>query len=218
MWLLEKASKSYKKNNREIKALDNISLKIEEGEYISIIGPSGSGKSSLLLVLGGMLEPTQGKYLFQGQSLYDLTSNKRALVRQNDIGFVFQNFHLIPYLSAIENVQIPLTLNGKNIVSEKRAEELLQKVGLSDRLDHKPYELSIGQQQRVALARMMANDPTLILADEPTGNLDPQMAKDIIGCLEALNKEGKTVIIVTHDMNIAKRAQRIINIEYGSLV
>jgi putative ABC transport system ATP-binding protein len=212
-------SKKYKRDNKEVTAIDQISLDIMKGDFVSIIGPSGSGKSSLLLMLGGMLSPTEGSILIDQKSLYDLTANDRAALRQKKMGFVFQTFNLIPYLSALQNVQLPLLLAG---IDEKKqqakAQELLERVGLSERMDHKPSELSVGQQQRIALARMLANDPSIIFADEPTGNLDPEMSQQVINFLLELNQEDRTIIMVTHDMKVAKQAKRIITISTGGKV
>lgn len=206
-------SKLYQKGDHLVKAIDDLSLDIPEGDFVSIIGPSGSGKSSLLLMLGGMLSPSFGQVFIDDESLYDLSPNKRAAVRQKKVGFVFQTFHLIPYLSALQNVQLPLLLTG---LSQKEqlihAAVLLERVGLQDRTHHKPSELSVGQQQRVALARMLANDPSIILADEPTGNLDPAMAQTVMQFLIDLHQKGKTVVLVTHDMQIARQASRTITL------
>lgn len=212
-------SKIYKKRDQEVKAIDNVSLEIPKGDFVSIIGPSGSGKSSLLLMLGGMLSPTCGQVIIEDESLYDLSPNEIAAFRQKKIGFVFQTFNLIPYLSALQNVQIPLLLIGLNPKEQlKKAQYLLEKVGLGDRMGHKPSELSVGQQQRVALARMLANDPSIILADEPTGNLDPEMSETVIKFLIDLNKEGRTIVMVTHDMKVASQAKRSITISKGETV
>ena len=209
-------SKIYKKKEEEVRAIDNISLEIPSGDFVSIIGPSGSGKSSLLLMLGGMLSPSLGKVFIDGESLYDLNPNEIANLRQKKIGFVFQTFNLIPYLSAIQNVQVPLLLRGLNEQDQTgKAEELLKRVGLEDRMHHKPSELSVGQQQRIALARMLANDPSVILADEPTGNLDPDMSQTVINFLTDLNQEGRTIVMVTHDMKVAKQAKRCVIISKG---
>lgn len=209
-------SKIYKKNAEEVKAIDNVSLEISSGDFVSIIGPSGSGKSSLLLMLGGMLTPSFGKVFIDEESLYDLTPNARATLRQKKIGFVFQTFNLIPYLSSLQNIQVPLLLMGIDAKEQKeRAEYLLKRVGLEDRMYHKPSELSIGQQQRIALARMLANDPSIILADEPTGNLDPEMSQTVIKFLTDLNQEGRTIVVVTHDMKIANQAKRKVMISKG---
>jgi len=216
MLKVKNISKIYKKKDQEVKAIDNISLEIASGDFVSIIGPSGSGKSSLLLMLGGMLSPTFGEIFIDGESLYDLSPKARALLRKKKLGFVFQTFNLIPYLSAIQNVQMPLLLNGLNEKEQiEKAQHLLERVGLNDRMNHKPAELSVGQQQRIALARMLANDPSIILADEPTGNLDPEMSQNIIKFLYDLNQEGRTVIMVTHDMKVANLAKRSIIISKG---
>jgi putative ABC transport system ATP-binding protein len=185
---------------------------------VAIIGPSGSGKSTFLHLLGGMLSPTQGKVRIENDSLYDLTPDQRSALRKKKMGFVFQTFNLVPYLTALENVQVPLVLAGVEEENQKaRAETLLGRVGLSDRLDHKPSELSVGQQQRVALARMLANDPALILADEPTGNLDPETSASIMDFLAELNGEGRTVVMVTHDMRLASRAKRSLRLVAGQI-
>ncbi len=215
---LESVSKSYSHRGRTIAALDNASLEIETGDFVSVTGPSGSGKSTLLLVLGGMLTPSAGKVFLNGHSLYDLAPNQRAGLRRQKIGFVFQTFNLVPYLTALENVQIPLFLAGLDSAEQKeRAAELLERVGLGDRLDHKPSELSIGQQQRVALARVLANDPEIILADEPTGNLDPETGRHILDLLGDMNREGRTIVMVTHDPRAAARAKRTLKLEAGRI-
>lgn len=216
MLKVKKVSKIYERGHQEVKAIDNISIEIPTGDFVSIIGPSGSGKSSLLLMLGGMLSPSTGSILVDEQSLYELKPNERAAIRKKKVGFVFQTFNLIPYLTAIQNVQVPLLLNGFDEKTQyDKAKELLERVGLSDRLDHKPAELSVGQQQRIALARMLANDPSIILADEPTGNLDPEMSQQVINFLREVNKEGKTVVLVTHDMKVASQAKRTVTISVG---
>jgi len=208
---IEEASKSYEHRGRSVVAMSRVNLCIGKGDFICIVGPSGSGKSTVLLTLGGMLSPSEGRVLLEGKSLYDLPPNDRARVRREKIGFVFQTFNLVPYLSAIENVEVPLLLARETDGDQAaRAEELLRKVGLGDRLDHKPPEMSVGQQQRVALARMLANDPEVILADEPTGNLDPATSKQIIDFLAELNAEGKTIVMATHDHRAAMRARKIL--------
>lgn len=219
MLKLEEISKSYRHRGRDIKALDGATLEIPRGDFVSIVGPSGSGKSTLLLMLGGMLSPSSGRVLFEGQSIYDLTANGRARLRKRNIGFVFQTFNLVPYLTALENVQIPLYLAGLDeAAQQERATALLARVGLGDRLDHKPTELSVGQQQRVALARMLANDPAVILADEPTGNLDPETADQVIGFFEEFNQEGRTIVMVTHDPEAATRARTAVKLTDGQIV
>jgi putative ABC transport system ATP-binding protein len=216
MLKVKNVSKIYKKGGQEVRAIDNISLIIPKGDFVSMIGPSGSGKSSLLLMLGGMLSPSAGQIILDEDSLYDLNSNERAHLRQKKMGFVFQTFNLIPYLTARQNVQVPLCLSGMDeSAQQERAQALLEKVGLGDRMEHIPSELSVGQQQRIALARMLANDPSIIFADEPTGNLDPQMSQLVIDFLTELNHEGRTIILVTHDMKVAQRAKRTITISKG---
>jgi putative ABC transport system ATP-binding protein len=215
---LETVSKSYLHRGRQVAALDNASLEIPSGDFVAVVGPSGSGKSTLLLVLGGMLSPSTGKVFLNGHSLYDLSPNQRAEMRRQKVGFVFQTFNLVPYLTAQENVQIPLFLAGMEEAAQKeKAAGLLQRVGLADRLDHKPPELSIGQQQRVALARVMANEPEIILADEPTGNLDPETGQQILDLLAEMNREGRTVVMVTHDPRAAARAKRTLHLQAGRI-
>jgi len=218
MLQMENVSKSYQHRGQTVVALDNATVHIARGDFVSVVGPSGSGKSTLLLMLGGMLSPSQGRVLVEQQSVYDLNLSERARLRREKIGFVFQTFNLVPYLSALENVQVPLFLAQADEKTQKdRATTLLKRVGLGDRLDHKPCELSVGQQQRVALARMLANDPAVILADEPTGNLDPETSQQIIGYLEEFNGEGRTIVMVTHDPRAAKRAKRILRLQAGTI-
>jgi putative ABC transport system ATP-binding protein len=216
---MEAVSKNYDHRRQTVTGLRDVSLDIPEGDFVSVVGPSGSGKSTFLLVLGGMLSPSEGRVLVDGQSLYDLAPDRRAAVRQGKIGFVFQTFNLVPYLTALENVQVPLLLAGKDgRRQEEKATALLGRVGLADRLDHKPSELSVGQQQRVALARMLANDPAIILADEPTGNLDPDTGGEILDFLGQINQEGRTVVMVTHDPHAAGRARRTLRLSDGSIL
>jgi putative ABC transport system ATP-binding protein len=218
MIALDCVSKIYGHRGRVVKAMDEVHVEVSKGDFVAVVGPSGSGKSTLLLVLGGMMSPCSGKVWMDGESLYDLDSGRRAEVRREKIGFVFQTFNLVPYLTALENVQIPLFLSGLDEKDQnEKAEALLERVGLADRLDHKPSELSIGQQQRVALARMLANDPALILADEPTGNLDPETSASAMDFLEELNAEGRTIVMVTHDPNIARRARRTLRLVNGTI-
>ncbi|MEX2315677.1 MAG: ABC transporter ATP-binding protein [Pirellulales bacterium] len=199
-------------------ALRQTTLEISPGEFVAIVGPSGSGKSTLLSMLGGMLAPTCGQVSLDGKSLYDMTASQRAKIRRQKIGFVFQTFNLVPYLSALENVQIPLMLTGADSESQYvHVLKLLTRVGLEERLHHKPSELSVGQQQRVALARTLANDPDVILADEPTGNLDPDTRQQVLAFFEDLCGEGRTVILVTHDPEAASRATRTIRLADGAI-
>jgi putative ABC transport system ATP-binding protein len=215
---MENVSKTYRHRGHPVKALDGATLHIPAGDFVSVVGPSGSGKSTLLLMLGGMLSPSEGRVLLEASSIYDLSARERARMRREKVGFVFQTFNLVPYLSALENVQVPLFLAGMEENGQKnRATALLERVGLADRLDHKPGELSVGQQQRVALARMLANDPAVILADEPTGNLDPETSRQVIAFLEEFNAEGKTIVMVTHDPRAAQRAKRTLRLQNGAI-
>ena len=219
MLKMENVSKSYRHRGQTVTALDNASFHIPKGDFVSVVGPSGSGKSTLLLMLGGMLSPSSGKVLLESQSIYDLTSDHRARLRKKHVGFVFQTFNLVPYLTALENVQVPMFLAGVDEISQRqRAIALLERVGLADRIEHKPRELSVGQQQRVALARMLANDPAVILADEPTGNLDPETSQQIIGFFEEFNDEGRTIVMVTHDPKAAERAKRSLKLGQGKII
>jgi putative ABC transport system ATP-binding protein len=219
MFRLECASKCYSHRQREVIALRPTSFEISTGEFVAVVGPSGSGKTTLLSMLGGMLAPTSGRVSLEDCSLYDVSAAKRAEVRRQKIGFVFQTFNLIPYLSALENVQIPLMLAGPMTPERgQRAFELLERVGLDGRADHKPSELSVGQQQRVALARTLVNDPAIVLADEPTGNLDPETRRHVLDFLDELCCEGRTVVMVTHDPDAAKRAKRTIKLADGGVV
>jgi putative ABC transport system ATP-binding protein len=216
---LESVTKEYNHRATPVMAMNDISLEIDQGDFVSVVGPSGSGKSTFLLILGGMLSPSSGRVFLESESVYDLSTEDRARLRGDKVGFVFQTFNLVPYLTALENVQIPLLLSGKDEASQVgKATELLKRVGLGDRLDHKPSELSVGQQQRVALARMLANDPKVILADEPTGNLDPETCKEVIDFLVELNAEGRTIVMVTHDPQMARRAKRTLRLVAGSIV
>ena len=218
MIALQSVTQQFQHRGKAVLALAKVSLEIAKGDFVAVIGPSGSGKSTLLHLLGGMLSPTEGKVVFGNDSLYDLRPDERSAIRKNKIGFVFQTFNLVPYLTALENVQVPLVLAGLGDEGQKRrAEMLLKRVGLSDRLDHKPRELSVGEQQRVALARMLANDPILILADEPTGNLDPETADSIMDFLNELNVEGRTIVMVTHDLRVAHRAKRKLRLVKGAI-
>jgi putative ABC transport system ATP-binding protein len=212
----ENITKRYQRRDGQVLALDGVSLEVAEGEFVSIMGPSGCGKSTLLLTLGCLIRPSEGKVWLDGRSVYGLSHAEAAALRLKTIGFVFQTFNLVPYLTALENVQLPLYLSGLTPARQRvRAEQLLYQVGLGDRLSHKPSELSVGQQQRVALARTLANEPRLILADEPTGNLDPALAEEMLDHLEGLHQEGVTVVMVTHDPRLAARAQRQLRLVEG---
>jgi putative ABC transport system ATP-binding protein len=218
MLKMETVTKAYDHRGPSLTVLSDLTAEIPRGDFVSIVGPSGSGKSTLLLMLGGMLSPSSGRILLDGDSLYDLEPDQRAALRRDKIGFVFQTFNLVPYLSALENVQVPLFLGGVAEPDQKeRAAGLLERLGLGDRLEHKPCELSVGQQQRVALARMLANDPSVILADEPTGSLDPETSSQAIDFLEQVNQEGRTVVMVTHDPEVARRAHRTLRLDGGRI-
>ena len=202
-----------------IEALDDVSLRVQEGDFMSIVGPSGSGKSTFLNLLAGLVTPTGGEVIVNGTSLYKLSLRERTALRREKFGFIFQTFNLIPYLTAIENVEIPLYLAGVPPTRQRIiATELLDKVGLKDRMSHLPAELSIGEQQRVAVARALANNASVILADEPTGNLDTKAGRELMGYVRELNGDGVTVLLVTHDPAIAGFAQRKIKIIDGRLI
>ena len=218
MFRLESISKHYLQGEQKVTALQSTSLEIGAGEFVAVVGPSGSGKSTMLTLLGGMLAPSEGKVWFDGESLYDLTVTERAQLRRLKMGFVFQTFNLVPYLTAQENVEVPLLLRGESkSLQRKRALELLDQVGLSDRAHHKPNQLSTGQQQRVALARTLANDPRVILADEPTGNLDPETRNHVLSFFDEFHRAGKTIIVVTHDPEAASRATRTLHMSAGAI-
>ncbi len=216
MLQIESICKDYTRGRSVIHALHPTSMTADGGEFIAIVGPSGSGKSTLLSMIGGMLSPSSGRVIFQGQSLYEINVKQRSRLRNEQIGFLFQSFNLVPYLSAIENVQLPMSLYGTARESQQnQAKHLLERFGLGERLDHKPSELSAGQQQRVAMARTLAMQPSLILADEPTGNLDPESRDLILRTLHSLCDEGRTIILVTHDAMVSATAHRVFHISEG---
>lgn len=215
----KKVSKFYRPGKVKINALDNVSLKIKKGEFVAIKGPSGSGKSTLMQVMGFLDAPSSGVYKFEDKQVRAIKEETMAEIRNKKIGFVFQSFYLLPRLSAKENVMLPLIYANKTEAEQSKiAEKNLISVGLKERLNHKPNELSGGQQQRVAIARALANDPEIILADEPTGNVDTKSAKEIMGILKKLNKSGRTVLIITHDKNVAAYAHRIISLKDGKII
>ncbi len=220
MITIENVTKVYKLGDTEVRALDGISLKIEKGEMVAVMGPSGSGKSTLMAILGCLDVPTSGTYKLDGQAVGDLGDNQLAAIRSHKIGFVFQQFNLLPRTSALDNVLLPLTYNGLHgRARRERAEEALQQVGLADRMRHRPNELSGGQQQRVAIARALVNKPAIILADEPTGALDSKTGAEIIGLFQQLHRDlGQTVVYVTHDPFIARHTERVIRIADGKIV
>ena len=211
-------SKSYAGRGRIVEALRPTTLEIAAGEYVAVVGPSGSGKTTLLSILGGMLAPDERQGLARRPIAVRSAVHERTRLRRERIGFVFQTFNLVPYLTALENVQVPLYLAGVAPREQRRrAVHLLERLGLGERLGHRPTELSVGQQQRVALARTLANDPALILADEPTGNLDPAMREQVLGLLEEFRREGRTVVMVTHDPTAAARADRVLPLIAGDI-
>jgi len=216
---LVKVSKKYDMVEDAFYALKDVSLNINRGEFVAIIGPSGSGKSTLMHVIGLLDKPSSGEVYLEGEEVHNLSEIKQAELRNKHIGFIFQVFNLLPRTSAIENVEMPLIYSG--IVKKERDEraiKALQIVGLGEKLQNKPSQLSGGQQQRVAIARALINNPSLILADEPTGNLDSKSGEEILSLLDKLNKEGNTIVVVTHDLDIARRAKRIIIIRDGEIV
>ena len=215
---LKNINKSFYLGGETIKALDNISFKVEKGEFVSIIGPSGSGKSTLMNILGLLDVPDSGEYDLDGVNVSKAKENELAKIRNNKIGFIFQNFNLLGKMTAVENIQIPMIYQGKtNEESKKKAYELLEKVGLKGRENHLPSQLSGGQQQRVAIARALSCDPEIILADEPTGALDSKTSIDIMNELTKLNDKGQTIILITHDINVARIAKRMVKIADGKL-
>lgn len=211
--------KIYNPGENEVRALDHVDLKINRNEFVAIIGQSGSGKSTLMNMLGCLDVPTSGTYILNGQDVSHLTDDELSDIRNKEIGFIFQGFNLIAGLTALENVELPLIYRGVGKKERLRLSEIaLEKVGLKERMSHKPSEMSGGQQQRVAIARAIAQAPPVILADEPTGNLDSGSTKEIMEILKGLHKEGRTVILITHDNDIAARAKRIIRIMDGRIV
>ena len=215
---VEHVSKIYGKGETSVKALDDVSFSVEQGQFVAIIGPSGSGKSTLLHILGGVDTPTKGKVYVDGNDMYTLNESALAIFRRRQIGLIYQFYNLIPVLNVEENITLPLLLAHRK-VEQKNLDELVDILGLSTRLSHLPNELSGGQQQRVSIARALIASPTLVLADEPTGNLDRKNSEEIVALLKQLHKEkNQTLIIITHDESIALQADRIISIEDGRIV
>jgi len=211
--------KAYEMGRVQVEALRGVDLDIGRNEYVAVVGPSGSGKSTLMNIIGCLDTPTAGEYVLSGEVVAGLDRNRLAEIRNKHIGFVFQNFNLLPYASALENVELPLLFAGiATRERRERAAEMLRRVDLADRMDHKPTELSGGQMQRVAIARALVNDPAIILADEPTGNLDSASGQGIVGLFRQLHEAGQTIVIITHDQAVARLASRVVQIRDGGIV
>lgn len=215
---VKKLNKTYGKGEAEVHALDDVSFSVDKGEFVAIVGASGSGKSTLLHLLGGVDHPTSGQVIIDGQNIYDLSSDALAIFRRREVGIIYQFYNLIPILNVRENITLPCDLDGR-IVDENRLNELIHTLGLEGRETHLPNQLSGGQQQRVSIGRALIYDPAIILADEPTGNLDSKMGEEIVSLLKLSNRKyNQTVIMITHDLEIAKQADRIITIEDGRII
>jgi putative ABC transport system ATP-binding protein len=211
--------KVYSTGRVEVEALKGIDLDIERNDYVAIVGPSGSGKSTLMNLLGCLDTATSGVYRLSGETVFGLDRNRLAEIRNRHVGFVFQNFNLLPYATALENVELPLLFGGVPTKERReRARAMLEKVDLADRMDHRPTELSGGQMQRVAIARALVNRPAIVLADEPTGNLDSASGHGIVGLFRELHDAGQTIVMITHDMALAKLASRVVQIRDGQIV
>ncbi len=216
---MENIRRVYESGTVKVEALRNINLHIKEGEFVAIMGPSGSGKSTLMNILGCLDTPTSGRYYLDSHLIAELDDNRLAEIRNEKVGFVFQNFNLLPYASAYENVELPLILAGQATdVRREKVMKLLDQVGLGDRMNHKPNEMSGGQQQRVAIARALVNSPRIILADEPTGNLDSKSGQEIVELFTDLWEQGHTILMITHDAAIASRCQRVLHLKDGQIV
>ncbi len=211
--------KVYSMGGTAVAALDGVSLSIQAGEFVAIVGPSGSGKSTLMHIMGCLDQPTSGRYMLDGGLVSDLRGSALATIRNRKIGFIFQGFQLLPRLSAVENVELPLTLAGvERRIRRQQAAEALNNVGLASRMEHRPMQLSGGQQQRVAIARALVSKPPVLLADEPTGNLDPQSSAEVLDILHGLHAQGNTIVLITHDVGVAQQAARRIAVKDGSIV
>lgn len=215
---IKKITKIYEMGDEKLFALNEVDLTIEKNEYVAIMGPSGSGKSTLMNIIGCLDTPTSGEYFLNGKDVHEMDDNELAEIRNREIGFVFQTFNLLPRSNALHNVELPLVYSGMSRAERlRKAEEALTNVGLADRMTHKPNELSGGQRQRVSVARALINNPSIILADEPTGNLDTKTGEEIMELFRELSNKGNTIIIVTHEEDIAKHANRIVKIRDGMI-
>lgn len=219
MLILKDICKGYRIGNEKVYALRNVSIKVDNGEFVAVIGPSGSGKSTLMNILGCLDVPDSGEYYLDNENISRLSDNKLAEIRNKKIGFVFQSFNLLPRLTTIQNIELPLIYRGLNKKErEEKVKKAVEMVGLEDRINHKPNELSGGQQQRTAIARAIAGEPDIILADEPTGNLDSKSGKEIMNILVNLNTSGKTIFLITHDLSMAQYAGKMLKICDGELI
>ncbi len=215
---IQNVSKTYRMGSSTVEALKDVSLEMRDNEYLAIMGPSGSGKSTMMNILGCLDSPSSGSYIFEGQDISKLDDDNLAEIRNQKIGFVFQTFNLLPRANVFQNVELPMVYSGfSTSLRKKLAEEAIEKVGLTDRMKHKPSELSGGQRQRVAIARALVNNPSIILADEPTGNLDSSTGEEIMIIFDQLHQSGNTIVLVTHENNIAEHANRIIKLKDGMI-
>jgi len=219
---IENLTRVYQMGETEVRALDGVSLQVEHGEFLAVMGPSGSGKSTFMNIIGCLDRPTSGSYVLEGVDVSSLGRDARAEIRNDKIGFVFQNFNLLSRTSALENVELPLLYSKKSKLTEAesraRALQCLERVGLGDRWDHTSAQLSGGQQQRVAIARSLVNEPAILLADEPTGNLDSRTSEEVMAIFQALNDEGKTVVLITHEPDIAQFSRRVVTFRDGKVL
>lgn len=219
MLKLNNLCKTYNQGDLAVQALNQINLEVEQGEFVSIMGTSGSGKSTMMNILGCLDTPSSGEYLLEGENVADYRDNRLAEIRNKKIGFVFQSFNLLPKLTSLENVELPMVYSGvSRKIRREKALEALRKVGLEKRIHHKPNELSGGQRQRVAIARALVNDPAILMADEPTGNLDSKSTIEVMGIFQQLNEEGVTIVMVTHEPDVAQYTKRIVVFRDGCII